>query len=114
MPIRALRAKLLAGSLLAGASCLTLIAGVLTRERSPASADHPKRTRRQQVADRGPAGDPPSHNVSWAWYAGAWQDALDNPSHIYNSPYQFQAHHHPFNYYANYAPGTTARATHLS
>ncbi len=55
----------------------------------------------------------PAANVSWAWYAGAWQDTLDNPSHIYAGPYRFQPHHAPFNYYANYAPGTQARADHL-
>jgi acid phosphatase len=52
-------------------------------------------------------------HVSWAWYAGAFQDALDNPSHIYTAPYQFQPHHQPFNYFANYAPGTAERAQHL-
>jgi acid phosphatase len=48
--------------------------------------------------------------VSWAWYAGAWQAALDNtlPAGV-----NFQFHHQPFNYYANYAPGTPARAEHL-
>jgi acid phosphatase len=48
--------------------------------------------------------------VSWAWYAGAWQDALDGNR---ASPPTFQFHHQPFNYFANYAPGTAARAEHL-
>jgi phospholipase C len=49
--------------------------------------------------------------VSWAWYGGAWQYVLDhgNASPVPN----FQFHHQPFNYYANFAPGTAARAEHL-
>ncbi len=49
--------------------------------------------------------------VSWAWYAGAWQAALDgdNPFPV---PY-FRYHHQPFNYFAAMAPGTAARADHL-
>jgi phospholipase C len=49
--------------------------------------------------------------VTWAWYAGAWQAALDgqNASPIPN----FQYHHQPFNYFAAYAPGSQARAQHL-
>jgi acid phosphatase len=50
-------------------------------------------------------------HVSWAWYSGAWQDVLDhgNKTPVPN----FQYHHQPFNYYANFAPGTPARAEHL-
>jgi acid phosphatase len=46
--------------------------------------------------------------ITWAWYAGAWQATLDgkNVSPVPN----FQFHHQPFNYYANMAPGTPARA----
>jgi phospholipase C len=49
--------------------------------------------------------------VSWAWYSGAWQNTLDgkNKSPVPN----FQFHHQPFNYFASFAPGTTARAQHL-
>jgi acid phosphatase len=49
--------------------------------------------------------------VTWAWYAGAWQAALDgkNAEPVPN----FQYHHQPFNYFANMAPGTAARAEHL-
>jgi len=61
--------------------------------------------------------------ISWAWYGGAWNAALKDSTNadgkravIYNrangSP-NFQAHHQPFNYFANYAPGTAARAEHL-
>lgn len=52
--------------------------------------------------------------VSWAWYSQAWNQALSDRTVIYNNTVpNFQAHHHPFNYYANYAPGTAARAAHL-
>ena len=49
--------------------------------------------------------------IRWAWYAGAWQAALDgqNSTPIPN----FQYHHQPFNYFANMAPGTANRAEHL-
>jgi phospholipase C len=50
-------------------------------------------------------------HVSWAWYSGAWQDVLD---HGNKEPApNFQYHHQPFNYYANFAPGTAARTEHL-
>jgi acid phosphatase len=48
--------------------------------------------------------------VTWAWYGGAWQDALDGDR---AAPPTFQFHHQPFNFFANYAPGTAARAEHL-
>jgi len=62
--------------------------------------------------------------VTWAWYGGAWDQALadgrrdpaEKRAIIYNrspgSP-NFQPHHQPFNYFANFAPGTRARAEHL-
>ena len=62
--------------------------------------------------------------VSWAWYAGAWnvavQDGMQPASAkrmiIYNNdpgaPY-FVPHHQPFNYFARYAPGTADREQHL-
>jgi phospholipase C len=62
--------------------------------------------------------------VSWAWYAGAWNEAIADGRRepkakravIYNrdagSP-NFQPHHHPLNYYARFAPGTADRARHL-
>jgi acid phosphatase len=77
-------------------------------------------------------------HVSWAWYAGGWDDASGNttgagytngsgPTCIGTSvpaapdlagnggfPYcpdlSFQTHHQPFNYYARYAPGQPDRA----
>jgi len=73
--------------------------------------------------------------VSWAWYSGGWSNAdgdvgapgwtngdgtagctdansAPNPTwpHCPNKVFQF--HHQPFNYFANYAPGTPGR-THL-
>ena len=49
--------------------------------------------------------------VTWAWYAGAWQDALSGGR---GTPVpNFQFHHQSFNYFAQYAPGTAARADHL-
>ena len=65
-----------------------------------------------------------ARNVSWAWYAGGWNDALADGRqppeikrkviyvHEGNSP-AFQPHHQPFNYYARFAPGTPDRAQHF-
>jgi acid phosphatase len=63
-------------------------------------------------------------NVSWAWYAGAWNEALRDGArppaekrvviyHKSNASPNFQAHHQPFNYFARFAPGTADRALHL-
>jgi acid phosphatase len=53
-------------------------------------------------------------NISWGWYAGAWNDALANRANIYNNSVpNFQPHHQPFNYFKRFAPGTAARAAHL-
>jgi phospholipase C len=49
--------------------------------------------------------------VTWAWYAGAWQAVLDGKNAV--PVPNFQYHHQPFNYFANLAPGTAARAEHL-
>jgi acid phosphatase len=49
--------------------------------------------------------------VTWAWYAGAWQAALDGQNGVPVPNFQF--HHQPFNYFASFAPGTPARAEHL-
>jgi acid phosphatase len=76
-----------------------------------------------------------SKGISWAWYAGGWAAASSNPypwngtsfgtsTTIYNAnssgtadatATDFQAHHHPFNYYAAFDPvaHATDRATHL-
>ncbi|HUI58864.1 MAG TPA: acid phosphatase [Steroidobacteraceae bacterium] len=66
--------------------------------------------------------------ISWAWYAGSWSAAVADgtqpngaprtviytPSTPRGSP-DFQAHHHPFNYYAAFDPAAhaAARAEHL-
>lgn len=47
--------------------------------------------------------------ISWAWYAGGWQEAVDGQN---SSPTpNFQYHHQPFNYFAAMAPGTPAPNT---
>jgi acid phosphatase len=75
--------------------------------------------------------------VSWAWYAGGWDNAAGNTTgpgwtngagptcsdpNVSASdgkvfPYcpdsSFQFHHQPFNYFMRYAPGTPDRAAHL-
>lgn len=75
-------------------------------------------------------------DVSWAWYSGGWDNANGNvggrgwtngstpgtctdPQHATGAAYPncpdalFQYHHQPLNYFAEYAPGTAARAQHL-
>jgi acid phosphatase len=67
-------------------------------------------------------------SIDWAWYATAWNDATTDgqqpagsvhkviyaPSTPRASP-DFQAHHHPFNYYGEFDPATHAadRTAHL-
>jgi len=73
--------------------------------------------------------------VDWAWYAGGWSNAdgdINGPGWTNgsgpscadpnafatakwpNCPDKlFQFHHQPFNYYAAYAPGSSARTAHL-
>ena len=63
-------------------------------------------------------------SVSWAWYAGGWDQALadgrrdpkEKRAIIYSradgSP-NFQPHHQPFNYFERFAPGNPDRAQHL-
>ncbi|HEU0215150.1 MAG TPA: acid phosphatase, partial [Stellaceae bacterium] len=50
-------------------------------------------------------------NISWAWYAGAFQAALDGKNADPVPNYQY--HHNPLNYFKDMAPGTPARAEHL-
>jgi acid phosphatase len=67
-------------------------------------------------------------NIRWTWYAGAWQAALadgrqpaDQERRVIYAPQtpagspDFQPHHQPFNYYANFDPATSSarRAEHL-
>jgi acid phosphatase len=55
--------------------------------------------------------------VDWAWFAGAWQLALegkgDGDQHAFPQRPNFQVHHQPLNYFASFAPGTAARGKHL-
>ncbi|RAO74576.1 acid phosphatase [Dyella jiangningensis] len=55
--------------------------------------------------------------VEWAWYAGAWQLALegkgDGDEKQFPQRPNFQYHHQPLNYFKSFAPGTEARAKHL-
>jgi phospholipase C len=48
------------------------------------------------------------NNISWAWYAGGWNDAISG-----NADKNFQFHHQPYVYFSRYAEGTLARNTHL-
>jgi phospholipase C len=82
-------------------------------------------------------------NVDWSWYSGGWSNAngdvgasgwtngtgpvtvgtntqgCPDPNANGNASWPncpdklFQFHHQPFNYFANYAPGTAARGAHL-
>ena len=46
--------------------------------------------------------------LSWAWYAGGWNDALaGHPDPL------FQFHHQPFAYFTRYADGTDLKKEHL-
>ncbi|MFZ6657952.1 acid phosphatase [Undibacterium sp. TJN19] len=49
--------------------------------------------------------------VSWAWYGGAWQAALEYKGG--GEKPNFQYHHQPLNYFKQFAPGTAARAEYL-
>jgi phospholipase C len=49
--------------------------------------------------------------VDWAWYAGGWNAALAGNADAGGDEFQF--HHQPFVYFANYADGTPGRAAHL-
>jgi len=55
--------------------------------------------------------------VEWAWYAGAWQLALegkgDGDEKQFPQRPNFQYHHQPLNYFKSFAPGTESRAKHL-
>jgi acid phosphatase len=62
--------------------------------------------------------------ISWAWYSGAWnlalQDGMQDPAaprkvintNANGAPY-FVTHHQPFNYFARFAPGTADRSAHI-
>ena len=47
--------------------------------------------------------------ISWKWYSGGWNVALQNNTQAANDPsIIFQFHHQPFAYYTKYAPFLTA------
>jgi acid phosphatase len=55
-------------------------------------------------------------NLGWKWYAGGWDAAMANRGTVYSAGSgNFQAHHQPFNYYAEFDPlaDPAARAAHL-
>jgi len=56
-----------------------------------------------------------ARGVDWAWYAGGWGAALAGHGTDAEFPSRpnFQPHHQPFNYFAQFGPGTNARARHL-
>jgi phospholipase C len=47
-------------------------------------------------------------NISWAWYAGGWNDASAG-----KADKNFQFHHQPYVYFSRYAEGTVERTAHL-
>jgi acid phosphatase len=51
--------------------------------------------------------------VSWAWYAGGWNDMRAGRIRQREAPEFFQTHHQPFLYFANFAAGAQARELHL-
>jgi phospholipase C len=55
-------------------------------------------------------------NVDWAWYAGGWNDInawLAADAAGSQPAGNFQYHHQPFVYFANYADGTALKTKHL-
>jgi acid phosphatase len=56
-----------------------------------------------------------ARGIDWAWYAGGWDAAVAGMQVERQFPARpnFQYHHQPFNYFAQFAPGSAARARHL-
>jgi phospholipase C len=50
-------------------------------------------------------------NITWKWYAENWDATNADPTGAIAG--NFDNDHQPFDYFANYAPGTAARAAHL-
>jgi phospholipase C len=78
----------------------------------PAQAPHPAGVERRKLLPpltQPTLGDRLSdRKISWAWYAGGWNDALAG----HPDP-GFQFHHQPYAYFQRYAEGTRDRAEHL-
>jgi acid phosphatase len=54
--------------------------------------------------------------VEWAWYAGAWDVALEGGTangKVFPPKPNFQLHHQPLNYFASFAPGSAQREKRL-
>jgi acid phosphatase len=51
--------------------------------------------------------------VSWAWYAGGWDEIVSGRGQPYAAPDKFQIHHQPFVYFEKYGPGMPERLAHL-
>ncbi len=96
---------------------------------SPADGGNPdladaSRTPVPPLADRTIGDTLTAKGISWAWYAGGWNEAIADGRRpasekrrvIYaGAPgaLAFQPHHQPFNYYARFAPGSADRERHL-
>lgn len=52
--------------------------------------------------------------VSWAWYAGGWNDMRAGRIRQRDEPDHFQTHHQPFVYFETYAPGRPEADRHLA
>jgi phospholipase C len=51
--------------------------------------------------------------VSWAWYAGGWDEAMKAGEDEEEETGHLSTHHQPFVYFKNYADGTKAKRIHL-
>jgi acid phosphatase len=124
----------------AGLACGDYAVNTIQPQYQPYAPGTPDASRLPVVDDRTTAkniGDTMSDKgVSWAWYAGGWDNAAGNvggrgwtnghtsgtctdPDTATGATYPncpdtyFQYHHQPLNYYARYAPGAPDRAAHL-
>jgi acid phosphatase len=94
-----------------------------TRDGDPRATD-PKRHTLPPQSQKTIGDTLSAKGVTWAWYAGAWnaalQDGMQGPeaprriiaTRANGAPY-FAPHHQPFNYFARFAPGTADRERHL-
>ena len=94
-----------------------------TRDGDPSGTD-PKRHTLPPQSQKTIGDTLTAKGVTWAWYAGAWnaalQDGMQAPeaprrvivTKVNGAPY-FAPHHQPFNYFARFAPGTADRERHL-
>jgi acid phosphatase len=52
-------------------------------------------------------------HVSWAWFAGGYDQIMEGRIAPYAAPDWFQTHHQPFLYFDSFAPGTEKRRKYL-